>query len=421
MQGKETIVICGAGIAGVATAYYLLKEKKNCNVILIDKNQPLSFTTSKSGENFRDYWPEKNMRQFVSDSIQLMQELKLQYGTDAFEMKNSGYNFISHDINNPIFGLGDQENLTDYLVEITNKEAIGKDFSYLDKKIEKVVRIKNAGKIDVYGLGTLLLKEAKNMGLNVVEGEVKSIAKTNDRFNIELDFGQSIETDKVVIATGPFLNSIANMFGLEFPITNTLQRKFIIPDPKKIIPKTMPFTIYADKQYLDWSTEEVEFFKSDEKYSWLLKEFPGGLHIKPETVGIKLGWAFQTENSTPSFDIPSFEFFPQVVLKGASKFIPELAAYENDIPTPLIEYAGYYTRTKENWPLIGQTDVDNVYVIGALAGYGTMSACAAGKLCTSYILGKEALPEYAAYFHPSRYRNEKIVKAISELNSDGQL
>ena len=59
MQANNTIVICGSGIAGVATAYYLLQERKDIKVILIDKNQPLSFTTSKSGENFRDYWPQK--------------------------------------------------------------------------------------------------------------------------------------------------------------------------------------------------------------------------------------------------------------------------------------------------------------------------------------------------------------------------
>jgi glycine/D-amino acid oxidase-like deaminating enzyme len=325
MSVKNTIAICGAGIAGVATAYYILKLRKDCKVILIDKNQPLSFTTSKSGENFRDYWPEKNMRQFVSDSIELMKELRAEYGEESFEMKNSGYNFISHNIDNPIFGSGDKENSTSYLEEFTNTAAIQKDFPYLDKKIEKVVRIKNAGKIDVYDLGTLLLREAKKMGIVQVEGEILNIEKNESKFKVLLDSKKSIDADKVVIATGPFLNTIAKMLGLEFPISNTLQRKFIIPYPNNVIPKNMPFTIYADPQYLDWSTEEKEFFASDEKYKWLLNKFPGGLHIKPEAEGIKLGWAFQTEKSEPSFEIPSFEFFPQVVLKGASRFIPELS------------------------------------------------------------------------------------------------
>lgn len=421
MQANSTIVICGAGIAGVATAYYLLKERNDINVLLIDKNQPLSFTTSKSGENFRDYWPQKSMRRFMSDSILLMQELRALYGNDSFDMIYSGYNFVSHDLENPIFGANDKESSNDYIEEITSTEVIQKYYPYLDKKIEKVVRIKNAGKIDVYALGSLLLREAKKMGLQQVEGEILEIEKNDSKFKIILDSNKSINANKVVIAAGPFINKIAKMFGFQFPISNTLQRKFIIPDPNNIIPKDMPFTIYADPQYLDWSKKEADFFASGKKYKWMLNKFPGGLHIKPETEGIKLGWAFQTKSVNPTWETPSFDFFPQVVLKGASRFIPELAKYENKIPTPLIEYAGYYTRTNENWPLIGHTKVENVFVIGALAGYGTMGACASGKLCSSYVLNKSELPEYANYFHPLRYQNGVIKKVIDELNNDGQL
>ena len=421
MPSKNSITICGAGIAGVATAYYLLKKNKNIEVILVDKNQPLSFTTSKSGENFRDYWPQKQMRNFVSDSILLMQELKEMYGEDVFEMKYTGYNFISHDVDNPIFKFDSQEDLTRYIEEITAIDEIQNEHSYLEKGIRKIVKIKNAGKIDVYALGSLLLQEARKMGLKLVEGEIIRIDKKDTNYQIVLDSLKTISTTKLVIATGPFINVIAGLLGIQFPITNTLQRKFIIPDPKGIIPKNMPFTIYADSQYLNWSDEETAFFASEEKYKWLLNKFPGGLHIKPETEGIKLGWAFQTTNVKPQWDVPGFEFFPQAVLKGASTFIPELAAYENNIPTPLIEYAGYYTRTNENWPLIGPTNLENVFVIGALAGYGTMSACAAGKLCSSYILNESEYPDYAQYFHPNRYDNATLVKEMNALKSDGQL
>ncbi len=421
MLENNTIAICGAGIAGVATAYYLLKECKDIKVLLIDKNQPLSFTTSKSGENIRDYWPQKSMRQFMGESILLMKELRALYGTDSFDMVYSGYNFVSHDINNPIFGSNNPESSNDYIEEITSTNVIKNDYPYLDKKIKKIVKIKNAGKIDVYALGSLLLREATKMGLILVEGEILDIERNNSKFKIMLDSKNSIDADKVVIAAGPFINPIAKMFGFQFPVSNTLQRKFIIPDPNNIIPKDMPFTIYADPQFLDWSKDETDFFASDKKYRWLLDEFPGGLHIKPTTEGIKLGWAFQTKHVIPSWETSGFDFFPQVVLKGASRFIPELSQYENNIPTPLIEYAGYYTRTKENWPLIGHTKVKNVFVIGALSGYGTMSACAAGKLCSGYVLNTSKLPDYAEYFHPMRYQNATIKKEMDQINSDGQL
>ena len=60
-------------------------------------------------------------------------------------------------------------------------------------------------------------------------------------------------------------------------------------------------------------------------------------------------------------------------------------------------------------------------MIGAFAGYATMGACAAGKLCSSYVLKKSELPDYAIFFNPFRYQNETIKKEMNAINNDGQL
>jgi glycine/D-amino acid oxidase-like deaminating enzyme len=210
------------------------------------------------------------------------------------------------------------------------------------------------------------------------------------------------------------------MLGLNFPVSNTLQRKFIMPDPKGIIPKDMPFTIYTDGQYLNWTAEELAFLQSEPEMRWITEEFPGAIHIKPESGRIKLGWAFSKEVVEPQWEISKLPYFPQVVIKGASRFIPALSAYVDQMPGPVIEYGGYYTRTAENWPLIGDTEIDNIFVIGALAGFGTMTACAAGELCAKTILGHD-LPWYAAFFSPNRYSNPLIQNELSNLSLDGQL
>jgi hypothetical protein len=56
-----------------------------------------------------------------------------------------------------------------------------------------------------------------------------------------------------------------------------------------------------------------------------------------------------------------------------------------------------------------------------MSANNTIAICAAGKLCASYIFAMDELPEYAAFFHPSRYENVEIIKAMNELDSDGQL
>ncbi len=420
MSRKKTITICGAGIAGVAVAYYLSQKNSDLQILLIDKNQPLSFTTSKSGENFRTYWPQQCMKEFVGRSIALMEQLQAQYGEESFDMNFSGYNFISHKKDKAIFGIQDARAFEGELEIVKDAATINDKYPFLDNQLQQLVINQKAGAIDVYQLGSLLLREAKLAGTKFLQNEIVGIQKRGNIYKLYLDRGKVVETDVVVIATGPFINQVGKMLNMEFPITNVLQRKIIIPDPKQLIPRDMPFTIYMDEQLLDWSDEERTAFEGDSTYQRLLEQFPGALHIKPEGTGIKMGWAFNTHPEEPKWETPKSELFPQIILKGASKFIPSLVIYEQNIPTPLIEYAGYYTRTKENLPLIGPTNSPDVFVVGALAGYGTMSACAAGALCADYIL-EETLPSYAAYFHPDRNNNPAIKKELDRLGSDGQL
>lgn len=420
MQPTKKIAICGAGVAGIATAYYLKKMNPQLAITLIDKNQPLSYTSSKSGENFRDYWPHSSMEALSSHSIDLMEGLLEKYGKDAFRMEFSGYHFVSHQANKPIFADDDAPAFRKRNNVTTNSAEIHQNHPYLSPTIQKSVFIKKAGNVDSITMANLLLKIAKKEGLEYVEAAIENIAKKEDGFAMSFENHASIQADQIVIAAGPFINHLAKMLGFEFPVWNTLQRKFLIPDPKKVIPEDMPFTIYADGQYLDWSNEEKAFFESEATLKWLTQKFPGAIHIKPESGRIKMGWAFSTEKATPQWEIPHFNYFPQAVLKGASQFIPALAEYAENMPSPLIEYGGYYTRTKENWPLVGPTEMEGVFVVGALAGFGSMTACAVGELCAQYICDK-TLPDYAPYFHPNRYNDPVINAELDTLDLDGQL
>jgi len=414
------IAICGAGIAGIATAYYIKEILPKAELVLIDKNQPLSFTSSVSGENFRDYWPHPCMEQLCSRSIDLMEGLQKKYGDESFNMKFSGYHFVScnavkpifADDNNPEFRKQNDVEIEPLIIQLKHP--------YLSAEIKKSVFIKKAGNVDSVVMANLMLQDVKCKGLKFIQDEIIGIKKTSTGIEVKLA-NKNISADKLVIATGPFINQFAKMLDFELPVWNTLQRKIILPDPENIIPRDMPFTIFADAQYINWSNEEHTFLKTDSVLKWMLQQFPGGLHIKPEGDGkIKMGWAFSTKAVKPKWTIGKMEHFPQVLLKGASKFIPALAVYAENIPTPIIEYGGYYNRTKENWPFIGPTEIDNVFVVGALAGFGTMAACATGELCALHLTEKE-LPNYAPYFHTKRSENPVIKKEMAMLNSDGQL
>ncbi len=65
-------MICGAGIAGIATAYYLAETQGITDVILVDKRAPLTLTSDKSGECYRNWWPDPFLAQLMNRSIDLI-------------------------------------------------------------------------------------------------------------------------------------------------------------------------------------------------------------------------------------------------------------------------------------------------------------------------------------------------------------
>jgi glycine/D-amino acid oxidase-like deaminating enzyme len=433
------IVICGAGIAGVATAYYLAVKCRQPGVVLVDRLQALSLTTSKSGENIRDYWPQPCMASLSERSIELMEELAAESG-DSFKLRFSGYDFVSESAGREIFpsehlrGIDDTNNSgpdgrrlegMQRPVHIIDRESIRQSYSWLSDDISQIVHIPRAGTIDVYALGSLLLDRARRAGVEVLQARVSAIHRpASGSFDLQLDCNGSMETlhaEKLVLAAGPFTSELAYMLGIELPIENFLQRKIVIRDPQRIVPRDMPFTVFADPQQLNWNDEERELISADPDYRWLLDEFPAGLHIKPESRDqVKLGWAYNRLPEKPRWELEDDVDFPNIVMRGASRFMPALRAYVEELPTPVVQMAGYYSRTPENWPLIGPLEVEGVFAVAALSGFGTMAACAAGELCAAWMTDAP-LPGYARNFHPDRYSDPGIMTEISKIESDGQL
>jgi glycine/D-amino acid oxidase-like deaminating enzyme len=415
---KDDIIICGAGIAGVAAAYYLSRKKPKLKITLVDKLAPLSLTTACSGENFREYWPQPMMNAFAARSMQLMTELKERHG-DLFKFDYTGYEFVSRFSDSDIFGAS--SNLDPHSFEAETGEELRKSRPYLASQTSKVVRAKRAGALDVYALGSLMLAQCRKNGVNVIQDEVTALSSEPEGVVVTLAKLGCLPADYLVLAAGPFIAELAAHLDIDLPVANVKQQKFVIPDPLKIIPRDMPFTIVADAQYLPWTDSEKTMLESDPEYQHLLQEFPAGLHIKPEGVDqIKLGWAFNRHEEKPQWQGVADDQFVEIVLRGASQYIPGLQAYVENTPTVAARFAGYYTRTPENLPLIGQLR-PRVHLVGALAGYGTMAACAAGELCANVLLDEPNLPEYAAWFSPGRYQNAEIMLALAAQTSDGQL
>src|SRR5258705_970872 len=90
------VVICGAGIAGIAAAYHLAVRRGVRGIVLVDERPPLSLTSDKSTECYRNWWPGpgNDMVALMNRSINLLEELAREIG-NAFCMNRRGYPFVT--------------------------------------------------------------------------------------------------------------------------------------------------------------------------------------------------------------------------------------------------------------------------------------------------------------------------------------
>jgi glycine/D-amino acid oxidase-like deaminating enzyme len=98
---------------------------------------------------------------------------------------------------------------------------------------------------------------------------------------------------------------------------------------------------------------------------------------------------------------------------------PGLSVYLDRLPKTYVD-GGYYTKTRENRPLIGPLPVGGAYIFAALSGYGLMAACAGGDLLAAHVAGTP-LPSYAPAFLLSRYDDPAYQARLTAWGATGQL
>ena len=453
MRQQCDIVVVGAGIVGIATAYYLKTLSPAAAVVLVDSGQPMALTSAQSGENYRNWWPHPVMTAFTDHSIDLMQALALDTN-NLINMTRRGYvlatrsadvsqlmdelhyGYSQLDNNNIRIHNGEKsasyqkpvssrfEDAPPGVDVLQNQKLIRETFPSYDPSIKSVVHIRRAGAISAQQMGQVMLDRFKQAGGVTVTAQVSSI-ESAEGFSLRTEQADTtIQAEQIVNAAGPFINDIAKMLGTSLPVSNTLQQKIAFEDKANVIPRKMPFSIDLDAQQIDWTEDERQLLLDSDEHSWLTTEMPGAIHCRPDGgdngTWLKLGWAFNNTNAMATRQPELMDSYPEIVLRGAARLNPSLKAYYGQLPRGMHHYGGYYTLTDENWPLVGAMEVPGSYVVGAMSGFGTMAACAAGDLCARVIVDKD-VPDFAYALSPLRYKDQALMAQIDALSQRGIL
>ena len=133
MTQRADIIICGAGITGVAAAHYLSKAGFK-NILLIDERPPLTLTSDQSTECYRNWWQDAEMLALMNRSIDLMEALADESG-NIFRMNRRGYLYVTAD-ENKIADMENASRLTSGLGAGPLRIHSSETFTYLPSELE---------------------------------------------------------------------------------------------------------------------------------------------------------------------------------------------------------------------------------------------------------------------------------------------
>lgn len=461
MYTTADAVICGAGIAGVAVAHELTQRGMS-RVLLVDDRAPLTLTSDKSTEAYRNWWPgpDDAMVQLINRSIDRLEQWA-DASDNRFLLNRRGYfycttraeraaQFEAEAVQASAQGAGPvrvyrtREDLAAYAPSamtgwrdhptgadlFLGNDVIRAQFPWLAPDLCAVLHARRCGWFSGQQLGALLLEEAKARGASLLSGQLTAVQVADNavagvRVTGSDGMTHDIATRVFVNCAGPFAKSVGALAGQSLPLFSEAHYKVSIEDPYGAVDRGTGLVILDDAQSLDWSDDERAEFASDDTTRWLTEPLPAGIHLRPEGYGasttVLMLWDYHSAHrfDAPEYPLPDDPFYPEVVLRGMTRLAPGLARYLERLPHNYVD-GGYYTKTVENRPLVGAAGARGAFVCAGFSGFGLMAAPACAELVADAVLGNDP-PEYASAFRPDRFDDPAYVQRLAKWGSTGQL
>ncbi|MCI0713229.1 MAG: FAD-binding oxidoreductase [Chloroflexi bacterium] len=201
------VVICGAGIAGVSIAYQLAVHHQMRNIMLVDPLPPLTMTSDKSTESYRNWWPGPGdaMVRLMNRSIDMLEQLH-QQAPGRLHMNRRGYVYATANTDSvdsliagaqeisrlgagplrihhgrgsdPIYtpfgehGIFDAPQGADLLLD---GDLIQRYFPYLTKRTVAVLHTRRCGWFAAQQFGMYMLEKARECGVQLRSGQVADV------------------------------------------------------------------------------------------------------------------------------------------------------------------------------------------------------------------------------------------------------
>lgn len=373
------LVVVGGGIVGAATAFFATRA--GLDTVVLEKRPALAtLTTPVSTGAFRLQFDNPEEIALVREGITLFEHFAEVAELPGYDigLRHGGYLFCT----TTEAGMRRQQEwvqaqhgwgLDD--VEVLSGDEVRYRFPYVGPSVLQARYRAGDGWLKPK---TLAIGYARASGaLICVDTPAIGFERRGDRVvGVRTPRG-TVACRDVVVATGPFAESVAAMAGLEITLRPTRRQKLVIPELPEA-PPDAPMTIHE---------ESAAHWRPALRGAYALWTDPHAPEMEPQdavTPDPGFGWELLDPRSPRSLAVVS-PFWADVYARGGPDWILQ---------------AGQYEYTPDHRPYLGPSAVPGLHLNCGYSGHGIMASAGGSRLVVDLLTGRadaEANP-----FRPDR-------------------
>lgn len=355
------ILVIGGGAIGLSTAYHLAKRGAT-DVTLLERNTLTSGTSWHAAGIVGPLRATPNMTRLASAALEVFPALESETGLTTGYRRTGGYwlarKAARMDELHRIADLGATQGLTPQVISPTDISLKLLDLS----AHQGALYVPEDANVNPVDLCMAYARAAKSRGVTIREGTCVACLLTDGHQirGVTLTDGSTLHADRVILATGAWSRELAATAGVALPL-QAVEHMYVVTEPMPGLPDPFP----------------------------VIRDLDTGIYIKGDAGKLVIGgfepnakcWnAHGPEGDRPFLELPEDwdQFAP--FMQAALDLCPALEQ------TGIQHFMnGPESFTADTRPLVGETQVDGLFVAAGMNSVGVMSSAGIGRALADWV------------------------------------